>query len=169
MPILSRLAGGIYSAALASLLAGVFEESVRYLVARGLRVSRRGAVCLGLGWGLTEALLIYAVPSVALLLSGIQKNPWSLTPGAVERNAAIVLHVALSLAVWKAYALSRRFYLAVAVASHAAANMGALLAAKVAASVSQSPWAAEAGVVGVVAVVVLVLWRLARLEEMPAA
>jgi len=83
----------------ASVLAGLFEESFRFAILRTellRRSSTRGATALGLGWGLAEAALIYALPVLATSATrgyGLVE----LLPGAVERNSATAVHLSLAL------------------------------------------------------------------------
>jgi uncharacterized membrane protein YhfC len=84
---------------IASLMAGVFEECVRFLILRLGIVSRsslKGFTSLGLGWGLTEALIIYAVPAY-MLGTVLNYGLLDLLPGALERNSAIIIHLSLTL------------------------------------------------------------------------
>jgi uncharacterized membrane protein YhfC len=80
-------------------MAGVFEECVRFLILRlGIvgRSSLKGFTSLGLGWGLTEALIIYAVPAY-MLGTVLNYGLLDLLPGALERNSAIIIHLSLTL------------------------------------------------------------------------
>jgi len=113
--------------AYAAVLAGIFEEGVRYLLlwkAGFIRADMRYVLCFGLGWGLLEAVLIYAVNVVVAYYLGYALSLTDLLPGAVERNLAVVMHVALTLMVFKAFQ-SRR-YLFVAMALHAAVDFAAV-------------------------------------------
>lgn len=92
----------IYVRALyASLMAGLFEETARYFVVKSRsRVvnNLRSSVSIGLGWGLTEALIIYAlqVPFAAAM----RGHEWTVfIPGAVERNIAIAFHLGMTLLI----------------------------------------------------------------------
>lgn len=103
-PLLIMLAGiGPSYIYIASFLAGLFEECFRLVLLRINFVSRsslKGSLSLGLGWGLSEALNIYTIP--ALITAVMMGYSWlDLLPGAVERNSATLLHVALSLLLSK--------------------------------------------------------------------
>jgi len=85
----------------ASLMAGLFEEAVRYLVVRSrARVTSdlRSWTSMGLGWGLTEALVVYAL-QVPLVAAMVDYDWIVFVPGAVERNIAIVFHLAMTLMI----------------------------------------------------------------------
>ncbi|MCS7108507.1 MAG: hypothetical protein RMH77_03025 [Sulfolobales archaeon] len=84
---------------IASFLAGLFEEGFRLTLLRIKfirELSRKGAVSLGLGWGFSEALNIYAIP-VYFTSIMVGYNWVDLLPGAIERNSAVLLHVSLSI------------------------------------------------------------------------
>lgn len=112
----------------ASLMAGLFEETTRFLLLRIDLVrssSIKGSIALGLGWGLVEALLVYAIP-VCLIASLYQYNWVDLLPGALERNSAILIHLSLTLL------LSRNPWslklLTASILIHSAANSIAMIA-----------------------------------------
>jgi len=112
--------------AYAAVLAGIFEEGVRYLLlwkAGFIRTEVRYVLCFGLGWGLLEAVLTYAVNVVATYYLGYALSLTDLLPGAVERNLAVVMHVALTLMVFKAF--QSKGYLFVAMALHVAVDFAA--------------------------------------------
>ncbi len=116
----ASLGGSVIYFAYAALLAGIFEEGIRYVLIRkvGLLRTARRTICMGIGWGLFEAVLLYAVNlAAAAYLLGYETGFLDLLPGAVERNTAIVFHTALTLIVFKA--LESREYLLVAIALHA--------------------------------------------------
>lgn len=126
-PILAAVSGrGLQAAIAASILAGIFEESARFLLLRALIASSSGglkqAVGLGLGWGEAEAVLLYVVP-VALLGRGY--SILDLLPGAIERNSAILIHTSLSIIVYRSLPSLRVLGLAVAI--HSAVNAVAVL------------------------------------------
>ena len=92
----------VYARALyASLMASLFEETARYFVVRSrsrVANSLRSSASIGLGWGLTEALMIYALQvPLATAMTGYD---WVVfVPGAVERNIAIAFHLAMTLLI----------------------------------------------------------------------
>lgn len=112
----------------ASIMAGLFEETTRFLFLRIDLVrssSIKGSIALGLGWGLVEALLVYAIP-VCLTASLYQYSWIDLLPGALERNSAVLIHLSLTLL------LSRNPWsfklLAASITIHSAANSIAITA-----------------------------------------
>ncbi len=116
----SFLGGSVIYFAYAAILAGIFEEGIRYILIRKVKLLRtvRRTICMGIGWGLLEAVLLYVVNLVAAAyLLGYEAGFLDLLPGAVERNIAIVFHTALALIVFKA--LESKEYLLVAIALHA--------------------------------------------------
>ncbi|MEM4471735.1 MAG: YhfC family glutamic-type intramembrane protease, partial [Zestosphaera sp.] len=111
-PILYALSNTIERTAylvVASYSAGLFEESMRYLVLKTplSKKSTEDAVALGLSWGLTEALFIYVLPIT--IYTPVGYSLLELLPGALERNIALLGHIVFSLIVLKA--LSKIIYL----------------------------------------------------------
>ncbi|MEM4659722.1 MAG: hypothetical protein QW741_04105 [Sulfolobales archaeon] len=128
--LLQNLTPGIIYLVAASVLAGVFEESIRSLVLRAaiLKSGRGGSLALGLGWGLTEALLVYAVP--VSLSASVYGYDWvDLLPGALERNSAILIHLSLTVLLSK----NPRSYrlLATSATLHSVSNLVAIVASLV--------------------------------------
>lgn len=85
---------------ISSILAGFFEESARYFLIkhvfkRNELLEFKHLASFGLGWGFIEAVLTY-VPQALYASYVLQANWLSLAPGAIERNIAILLHVALT-------------------------------------------------------------------------
>jgi len=118
----------VLSAFIASLMAGIFEELTRYFVIKlpFIKMFKNdGAVAVGLGWGLAEAVLIYVV-NVAVLAPVFNYTWVDLLPGAFERNTAILMHVTLSLIVF--HAINAGFkWLLTAVLTHTAFNVVGVL------------------------------------------
>ncbi|MDD5417794.1 MAG: YhfC family glutamic-type intramembrane protease [Candidatus Nanoarchaeia archaeon] len=112
----------------ASIIAGVVEEGIRYLIFKKVKQvnpEKEHAVSLGLGWGIAEALLIYAGVVISnILIINYPITFLELLPGAFERNFAVIIHVAYSLIVMKAVA--NRKYLYIAMAGHAAVDFIAI-------------------------------------------
>ncbi len=118
-----------YTAALllgASLMAGLFEEGIKYVFLKKYPQyikAMKHALCFGLGWGISEALLLYVFDVLAYgflydwLITIIPLPPESILIlnfmiGAIERNIAILFHVSatiiVALAIWH-----RRFIFAI--------------------------------------------------------
>jgi uncharacterized membrane protein YhfC len=131
-----------------SLIAGVGEETARYVAMRWVGqiregLDRRVATVYGLGHGGFESLMLgLGVLATALLVAngGPNVNPAlaaqaqivAATPpyvflfGVVERLIAVALHVGLSLIVMRAVLARDARQLLLAIAVHALANGGAL-------------------------------------------
>jgi uncharacterized membrane protein YhfC len=118
IPVELILAYTAFAIFLASLMAGLFEEGTKYGFLRWqpqFIQTLKHALCFGLGWGISEALWIYAaeVLTVAFfyewLLTIITLPPepvliTSLLFGAIERNLVMVFATSatifVALAVW---------------------------------------------------------------------
>ncbi|MFX1318743.1 MAG: YhfC family glutamic-type intramembrane protease [Promethearchaeota archaeon] len=103
---------------LGALMAGLFEEGIKYGFLRKYPAfvkTVKHALCFGLGWGLSEAILLYVVTvltygflyewlATIVTLPSESQMIFSFILGAFERNTAIVLHVSatilVALAVW---------------------------------------------------------------------
>jgi len=139
-----------------ALMAGVFEESIRYVLIRARlseRLHPRSATVFGLGWGLAEAFIIYCANlPVALAIANVG---WEyFLPGAVERDIAIIFHVTAACLIAVGIAKRNYAYLCLAIILHTMVNV--VGAASL--IVLRNPWLTEgilALVVSVVAVVVL--------------
>jgi uncharacterized membrane protein YhfC len=106
--------------AYSSILAGIFEEGIRYLFLCRIRYIQKSLKCglsFGLGWGFVEAVVVYAVSILAASMMGSGYHFAGLLPGALERNIAIVAHVSYTLIVLKA--LKSKKFLLVAIVFHA--------------------------------------------------
>ena len=130
MPILSGISSIIGSSILifasASLLAGLFEEGVKYGLMRKIRYLRidwKHVLSLGLGWGFMEAVLIYAVNMLAAVYILGYEIPFSdMLVGAVERDFVVIFHVAMTFVIYKAVTSRKLTWVAFAVALHAAVD-----------------------------------------------
>lgn len=142
----------------ASYSAGLFEESLRYVVLKTplSRGSVEDAVALGLSWGLTEALFIYVLPIT--IYSPVGYSLLELLPGALERNIALLGHVVFSLIVLKA--LSNTIYLLVSMLAHGSLNVVGVVALDLTTNV----WLTEAFLaLSVLAMLIIVLHKSSRL------
>ena len=118
----------IFYFAYAALLAGCFEEGIRYLLLSKVKLTRLGlknVLSLGLGWGFMEALLIYILEVLPLLYLGYKLTLMDILPGVVERNIAVLLHVSLTFIVFNAFIAGKKFLL-IAVAFHSLIDFIAL-------------------------------------------
>ncbi|MDO8055268.1 MAG: YhfC family glutamic-type intramembrane protease, partial [Candidatus Hermodarchaeota archaeon] len=117
----------------ASLLAGLFEEGFRFLFLRWqpkFIETVKHALTFGLGWGLGEAIMVYALDVLTiaffyplLIDLGIILPPepilmLNIMFGAVERNIAIVFHVTATIFVAIAVWHRKPIYLGFAIAAH---------------------------------------------------
>lgn len=109
----------------ASILAGLFEEGLRFFILRrrkSLRIDRKSVLSFGLGWGVGEAIILY-VPAVASipLLADAAPSITEMILGAIERNLAILAHVSFTFIVLRAFSRGKTF-LALAILLHFALN-----------------------------------------------
>jgi len=162
-----------FNAIVLGLLAGIFEETARwigYKLLKGKGDSFGAALTLGAGHGGVEAIIIGAsvlatlVSMLSLMgsdaaLSALSPNqaalarqqvaaywatPWHLPlAGAVERIAALGLHITLSVMVWLAISFRKPLWFWLAILYHAVVDGLAVLAV----SFGLHPWLIEAGLV----------------------
>ncbi len=111
----------------ASLLAGLFEETTRFFSLRYIMKETKNPkapISLGLGWGLSEAILIYVIN--VLVTSSIYGYSWiEFLPGAFERNTACIFHTAMAMLL--GYSIIRNktppLYLSLAIILHGLTNI----------------------------------------------
>jgi len=116
---------GFHGIVMSSIMAGVFEESIRYFITwyKNLRkIDLRSSISIGLGWGLTEAVIIYALQvPVASITRGYE---WTaFIPGAIERNIAIVFHLSMTLLLLVAIVRRFKLLLLIAIFLHVLLNV----------------------------------------------
>ena len=136
LPLWTAITGNIFLyGVVAGLFAGVFEETGRYVAFKTVLRKKLGndknALMYGAGHGGIEAVLLLSVPMVINTIFALQFNAgvdsvfggiseaqtlinapsWALLAGAVERIAAIAIHISLSVLVWFAAKNNRRFWL----------------------------------------------------------
>ena len=102
-----------------AVLAGVFEEGVRYLFLKFSVEDRswEAGVAFGLGAGLIEMILIYCIPLFRITVFGRVPPAFAQAlPGAIERNLAVLVHIGAALLVM--HSLRVRWMLGVAVFYH---------------------------------------------------
>jgi uncharacterized membrane protein YhfC len=139
----------------AAILAGVFEEGIRYLLVKKIRYtgeSFRSILSFGLGWGISEASIIYGAAAIFAIITTPSISFFDLLPGAVERNSAIMLHVALSLLVLKAAKGHKRF-LFLAMFIHASDDAFAVLFADAVYNI----WLTESAILVISVIILLVI------------
>ncbi len=111
----------------ASLLAGVFEETTRFFSLRYIMKETKNPkapISFGLGWGFSEAVLIYVIN--VLVSSSIYGYSWiEFLPGAFERNTACIFHTAMAMLL--GYSIIRNktpsSYLSLAIILHGFTNI----------------------------------------------
>ncbi len=86
------------------ILAALFEEGIRYYVIRRYTLVRsfifRSLIIFGLGWGISEILIIY-VPNMIAALFFQQDILWIfLIAGIFERMVAVSFHVLMAILVY---------------------------------------------------------------------
>lgn len=113
-----------------AILAGVFEESFRYLFMKRC-VKGRGwydGLAFGLGVGLLEIILIYCIPILmTMILAPNSITSLEALAGAVERNFAVCIHVSCALLIM--HSLRNRWMLGAAILYHFLVDFVAVVAA----------------------------------------
>ena len=162
-----------FNATVLGLLAGIFEETARWIGYKLLKKkgdSFGAALTLGAGHGGIEAIIIgasvlaslismLALQSSDAVLSGLSPNqaelarqqvqafwatPWHMPlAGAVERIAALGLHIGLSVMVWLAISFRKPIWFWLAILYHAVVDGLAVLAMTFGVHV----WLIEAGLI----------------------
>ncbi len=117
---------------LGAFMAGLFEEGIKFGFLNKYPQfikTLKHALCFGLGWGLSEALLIYALSVLAygffyeLLIMFVPLPPepvliLNFIFGAFERNVAILFHVSATILVALAIWHRRYLFAIVAILTH---------------------------------------------------
>ncbi len=135
LPLWSTIVNNIWVYAIVGgLMAGVFEETGRFVAFKTVLRKKRGndanALMYGAGHGGVEAVILLSATLIANIFYALQFNagvdsaatlavaqgllnlqPWMLLVGAVERIGAVALHVSLSVLVWFAAKDGKRFWL----------------------------------------------------------
>ena len=115
--------------------AGLFEETGRFVAFKTILRKKRGndanGLMYGAGHGGIEAILLLSAPMIVNVVLSLQYNAgntavfgtegavqqligmptWYYLVGAVERIAAVTIHISLSVLVWFAAKNSKRFWL----------------------------------------------------------
>jgi len=118
-PIGSPQPPPIWFIGVSAILAGIFEESFRYLFMEDMAPKRDwyNGVIFGLGAAFLEAILIYCIPVFQMSRQTGEALPLlEALPGPVERNLAACIHVGCSLLVM--HSLRNRWILGIAISFH---------------------------------------------------
>lgn len=132
----STITGNIFLLAIVGgFMAGLFEETGRYLAMKTVLRKKRGndvnALMYGAGHGGAEAVILLSVSMVFNVILSLQTNAgvssafgglgevqqiinlpaWTFLVGALERISAVAIHVSLSVLVWFAAKDNKRFWL----------------------------------------------------------
>ncbi len=102
-------------------ISGFFEEPIRYGAFRLAGFTRKSmgrAISLGSGWAFAEAIIVFAIPLVAM------DPPLNALPGGVERFSAMLAHISFTLMVLAS--MERPWLLAIPILLHSALNLSAL-------------------------------------------
>lgn len=168
-----------------SLTAGIFEESGRYLVSRGLLKNHRfyrDAIAFGLGHGLCEVILINGMAQIENIIQSFMINnnnallfesqaallnidPMLVYVGVLERVFAVVFHIFAAVLVFKAVIDKKPALYFLAIGIHTVYNYVAVLL-----NYYLNVWAAEIflGVATIVFVIgILRLNTTFPIEEVP--
>ncbi len=146
-----------FNAVVLGLLAGLFEETARWIGYKLLKKtgdSLGASLTLGIGHGGIEAMIIGGIVLVTLIsmlalkstdlsmlplsadqldltreqLTAYWSTPWYMAlAGAVERIGAVMLHITLSIMVWLAISLRKPLWYWLAVLFHAVVDGGVVL------------------------------------------
>ncbi|MHA1724764.1 MAG: YhfC family glutamic-type intramembrane protease [Promethearchaeota archaeon] len=109
----------IWYVAFSSLMAGIFEEVIRFIAVKKIKLTSRDNVQLtsfGLGWGLTEAFLLHTLTLIPYLASDFS-DPIAFI-GAIERLIVITFHVAMTFVVYKCVKENNNLWALVAILLH---------------------------------------------------
>ena len=102
-----------------ALAAASFETGFRYLFLRRSKNSyldknssfnSKHVFTFGIGWGVGEALIVYSLPMIIILL--FSSDPFSSSTiflGSLERNLAIISHLSLTLIVSCSFVRGKKF------------------------------------------------------------
>lgn len=121
--ILPRIVGSrILFFAITALLAGVFEEGLKFGFVKKikyLRVDWKQVFSFGLGWGIIEAIIVITTSILAAFCIQGYGFSSNLLVSSVERNFMILFHVAMTFIIYKAVTSSKLSLVLIAVTIHA--------------------------------------------------
>lgn len=193
-PLWLAISGNIWLYGLVGgFFAGLFEETGRFVAFQTVLRKKRGndanGLMYGAGHGGIEAVVLLSVTMIYNLIYSLQFNAgatpiggtldaaqaflatpfWYFLVGAVERIAAVAIHVSLSVLVWFAAKNSKRFWLfPLAILLHLFVDAVAVVLSGLGVNV----WIIE-GAVYVIAAALVVLailvWKKNHVAEPPAA
>jgi uncharacterized membrane protein YhfC len=129
--ILPRIVGsGILFFVITALLAGVFEEGLKFGFVKKIKflsVYWKHVFSFGLGWGIVEAIIVITTGVLAALyiqMYGISSN---LLVSAIERNFAILFHVAMAFIIYNAVTSSKLSLVFIAMTIHATVDFVSMM------------------------------------------
>lgn len=180
-----------FNAIVLGLLAGLFEETARWIGYKFLKKSGDSfgaALTLGAGHGGIEAIIIGGIVLVTLVsmmalratdpaslplpadqvqlaqaqLQAYWSSPWFLPlAGAVERIGALMLHISLSIMVWLAYSFRKPLWFWLGVLYHAVIDGAVVLMS----SFGVNMWIIEAFLIVTAAAVLYLMLRVGKQKE----
>ena len=112
-----------------SVTAGLFEEIGRYITIHLFlkKIPLTGAIAFGVGHGGIEALLLVGVNMVAIGVMGAMAIDTTTSPqffmAGIERIFAMVVHVCLSIMVWRSLKEEKKSFLITAIILHTLLNL----------------------------------------------
>lgn len=192
-PIWTAITGNVWIYGLVGgFFAGLFEESGRFLAFKTVLRKKRGndanALMYGAGHGGIEAVILLSATMVVNAIFSLQYNAgipsqlgtvsaaqtlistpsWMFLVGAVERIAAVALHISLSVLVWFAAKNGKRFWLyPLAILLHLFVDAVAVILSGLGTNV----WIIEGAVYVITAAMVvlaIVVWKRNYSAEQPA-
>ncbi len=105
--------------AISSAMAGIFEESFRFLGVTKIKFNSRNSkqiMSFGIGWGIGEAIEVYVIAMIPYLSANIS-DPIILI-GAIERLIAITFHTSMAFFIYKCVKDKNDLYLIGAILIH---------------------------------------------------
>ncbi len=94
----------------APILAGIFEETFRYILFKLMPSSRErslSAFTVGVGWTLGEIFVLYVLSMIPILFISTEISYLNVVLGGIERWSASIIHISLTFLVF--WSLSEKF------------------------------------------------------------
>jgi hypothetical protein len=111
---------------LPSLLSGLFEEILRFLLIRFMKFVKKNFFLFAMGWSFAEIIIIYCTYIIYFLTLNQQVSFISTLPGLLERFSATIIHLALTIILIKS--IKNKKLLGLAIGLHILVNLfGSLL------------------------------------------